>query len=379
MYINTMRDLEVFYKGFPEFKEETQELISLDFLNTPGCLYTTGVNGIAKAHFMTSTGKVLCNPTQAMVLLSKAYSLDRTEKTINSKSTPDEIRKEFVRNYDKIKRTLWPKNNDASIIKDGFYRRLFGNVVTNDTFRNVDNSKLNKRIFDIEIIQHFECVNQQIGGKYNEEQIRQINDSLYRDIVEEKTHGLFGLTDLTLCIVEEQVAKELKDDYGWKFSHREYNLYSIDWEIIHGIEAAFPSIKDAVTAAADMVFKEVPDGYRYATAWEGNLSVGIEDSNPISKTTVYKRMKEKHLNRIYELIGFNKENFREYIESIANTPKLSMFIEKILVDYLIPLCKNFVQEVDSLRNLMRANEDTDKIAKQLATYVYFKMNNVSVM
>lgn len=79
MQIRTEHELNHFITTNPDFAAEVQDLVSLDFLKSGNGYYTTGVNGIAKAHFATQYGKSYCNPIQALIVLSKAYALDRTE------------------------------------------------------------------------------------------------------------------------------------------------------------------------------------------------------------------------------------------------------------------------------------------------------------
>jgi len=367
MQIRNEYELNQFMQQNVDFAIEAKELVSLDFLQSGKGYYTTGVHGISKAHFETHCGKLYCNPIQALIILSKAYALDRTEQMLGSSHTPQKIKETFERNYDMIKKQLWPYNKGAQLIKDPFYKRLFGYVVTHDTFRNVDNSKINKAVFDMEIIQHFACIDP-IGEHYTEDEIRLINQDLYKEAVKERGGDSHGLSDITLCLVEEDVAAALKEEYGWKFTYREYVLFAVDWDVLSCIEAAFPSVAAAVREAADIAFVKLDDGYAYCSSAD-SIKLYNQETNPIAQTIPYKRLQENNYRKALELVGFSDYEFQVRY----NTDKYPNS-QYAMYQYLIYVATQFVERVERLRKYSTIDindvEAVNELVKQVADHLF---------
>lgn len=345
------------YDSFMEANPELKYRTNGDWLkSTPGAKYTTGTKGIANAYIPDEGDltPLIINEKNAMYALlfeasSRLFDIDHRYKGI--------------RDFDRMLYALLPKDDEASQIKDPFYRRLFMRSGIKDDVRNAINSKAFKRLFTYEIKSRYSCCNETLGGQYTEDEIRVLAQELYEIEVEAETNttGCVGLTNLSRCLVQERCANRLRQLYGWEFEYREFGEVEIYTELLDQVKLAYPHIKEIVDKVLECLNK---DSERFASP--GMMRVASPDLNPIANFFVYQRSFYNGLRIAEDLIGYTEEDYQVWKKRLSNDESND---QKLRDEYVLICVKDFVLKTNEKREVYPNTEKVMATVHQIAIYI----------
>lgn len=323
---------------------------------TPGAKYTTGTKGIANAYIPTMDKPLIINEKNAMYALIFAESIKRLDG--------DYRFFDETRNFDKMLYSLLPQDDEASQIKDPFYRRLFRRSGIKDDVRNALNSKAFKAIFAYEVISRYVCVDSALGARYTEAKIREVAEAIYEVELQEEMEktGQVGLTTLSRCLVQERCANALKAQYGWEFSHRELaEAPFIDEDLIASIREAYPYVAQIVDEAIAALDKKAN-----TTPSIGLMTLASTDLNPIANSFLYQRSLVNGLHINEELVGWSEDDYQVWKKDYKGE---SVRDEQIRDEYMHICVRDFVLKTNDKRDVQPSAAHVDRTINDITIYI----------
>ena len=266
--------------------------ISKEFLSFNGTKYTEGVKGIANAYIPCGDHYLIINEKNALyaMLLQTSIELEISNPYF---SNP-------LRNFDKCVQLLMPYDLEADCVSSRFYRGILRGAGIKDDTRNALNSKAFKDLFQYELTSRYECVNEELGGHYEESYIAAVGAELFQEIMdeeEEKSGGKLTMTDFMRALIQEKCANILRSQYGWEFRYREYDDIVVNEDMMFMVRLAFPEL----AALVDEARNTIVNGEGFGPAL-GMKIMQSEDTNPIAHSEIYKAAKRRGLQQIEEMI-----------------------------------------------------------------------------
>lgn len=278
--------------------------ISKEFLSFNGTKYTEGVKGIANAYIPCGDHYLIINEKNALyaMLLQTSIELEISNPYF---SNP-------LRNFDKCVQLLMPYDLEADCVSSRFYRGILRGAGVKDDTRNALNSKAFKDLFQYELTSRYECVNEELGGHYEESYIAAVGAELFQEIMdeeEEKSGGKLTMTDFMRALIQEKCANILRSQYGWEFRYREYDDIVVNEDMMFMVRLAFPEL----AALVDEARNTMVNGEGFGPAL-GMKIMQSEDTNPIAHSEIYKAAKRRGLQQIEEMIDYSEEEETRYIK-----------------------------------------------------------------
>lgn len=338
----------------PDLRDRT----NYDWLvSTPGAKYTTGTKGIANAYIPTDERPLIINEKNAMYALIFAASVRCVDEDFRFY---DESR-----NFDKMLYALLPSDDDAALIHDPFYRRLFSRSGIKDDVRNALNSKAFERLFQYEVKSRYVCVIPTYGSQYTEDEIRGLAEEIYQSELQEEMDktGRVGLTSLSRCLVQERCSRELKEKYGWEFDHREYGDVIIDEDLLAEVRLAYPHIAKVVDDALAALNTD-----KDKTPSTGLMKLASTDLNPIANCFVYQRSLLMGLINNEELIGWTEDDYMQWLK--RRDPDEVVKREECLRDEYMRICvRDFVLKTNDKREVYPIASYVEQVIDDITIYI----------
>ena len=271
-------------------------------------------------------------------------------ETFNIEPTP-------ARNFYKMVRRFFPKNTDAEVIHNGFFKRIA--IATdgwNDDSRNFLNSKAAKNVMYFVKQQRFEKV--QTGKhEYNEEQVRNLAEVYYKEEMEARGNQMGTAVDRE--IVAEKSSARLLEETGYQYLMTEYDvdLAWIDSNATEICKLLVPDFWNRLCEVCTMIFPN---------ASAGQIELADEYQNPLCKTRQYKKSMLRGWHNFCELFHLTADDYAEPGNRNLETQ-----------EFVVKQITMAVNDINIERNVHMSPEKEFEIVSDLTDYFFIRRKHIA--
>lgn len=255
------------------------------------------------------------------------------------------------------------KASTTANIDSTFYKRLFLKTCRRDDIRNCRNGKPYKACFSYIRLNKYEMMNEEIGKKFTENEVMSAALDIYTEVAQPYIDkGI--MTPVVREIISETVDIRIQSEYGWRFSHQEYDQMVLNTELIRRVVAAFPD-----NAKTIKMLRMILEFDSTSQQNIGEELIKHPTLNPLFGNKAWRKMMERELRQPFDIIG---ETFLEETLSLNTHFDQMEFVENKVREFVEKTNESRLYNTSFLRNKVSDRDghlNTEEDVQQVTRFV----------